>query len=172
MDTGALVALANRSDTNHTAAADCLQIIAQHRLPLFVSLPTIYETHHRLLFDLGPNRARRFLEAVYDGLTNIVRTIDEDEKEARRLIDRYGALRLTLTDAVSMAVMTRLRIGACFSFDVHFLQAGYIRIPPFHLSRQNGSRGARARVLRWASILRGDAVFRFVGATRSISRWP
>jgi predicted nucleic acid-binding protein len=133
MDTGAILALADHSDPHHNDATECLQAIARHRLPVFIIVPTIYEAHRRFLFDHGQPAANYLLDAVYDGSTNIVRTVDEDEQEARRLIQRYAALEMTLTDGACMAVMTRLRIAACFSFDVHFLQAGYIRIPPFHL---------------------------------------
>ncbi len=133
MDTGAFLSLADPRDENHKPAVECLEMIEQRRLPVFVSLPTIYESHRRLLFSLGQCAAKRFFDALSDGSVAIVRPLGEDELEARRLIDRYEALALTLTDAANMAIMTRLQIAASFSFDKHFLQAGFIRIPPFHL---------------------------------------
>jgi predicted nucleic acid-binding protein len=133
VDTGALIALANPTDTYHEQAINCLEHIASYRLPVFVSIPTIYESYRRTLFDLNQEAARLFVERIYDGSVNIVRTIDEDEQEAMQLIERYAALKLTLTDAANMAVMVRLQIAASFSFDRHYLQAGFIRIPPFHL---------------------------------------
>lgn len=133
LDTGAFIALARGADTNHSAAEECLKAIDAKRLPLFVATPTIYETHRRFLYDMGRTVASTFLVRVNDGSVNIVRTTVEDEAEARILITRYYALNLTLTDAVNMAVMLRLKIAACFSFDIHFLQAGFVRIPPFHL---------------------------------------
>lgn len=134
IDTGAFLALANSRDTHHSAAFECLKSIAKYRLPIFISLPTIYESFRRILFDLGQQSARRFLDQVLDGSDNLKRTIIEDEHEARKLIQRYAALQLTLTDAANMALMIRLEIAVVFSFDRHFLQAGFIRIPPFHLS--------------------------------------
>jgi predicted nucleic acid-binding protein len=74
------------------------------------------------------------LDQVLDGSLNLARTAIEDEQEARRLIGRYAALQLTLTDSANMALMIRLGIAVVFSFARHFLQAGFIRIPPFHLS--------------------------------------
>lgn len=133
LDTSAFLALANPHDVHHVDSQDCLVLVARNRLPVFVTLPTVYEAHRRFLFDFGQLSADRFLVEVFDGTTNIVRTIEDDEAEARRLIDRYAALALTLTDAVNMAVMVRLSIAAAFSFDRHYLQAGFIRIPPFHL---------------------------------------
>jgi predicted nucleic acid-binding protein len=102
-------------------------------LPVFVSIPTIYESHRRFLFDLGHVAARHFLHQIYDGSVNIVRPSDQDELGARRLLDRYAGLNPTLTDTANMAIMTRLGIAVAFSFDRDYLNAGFIRIPPFHL---------------------------------------
>jgi len=133
IDTGALLALADSKDIHHLSASDCLKSIAEHRLPVFISIPTIYESQRRILFDLGQQVATQFLDQIYDGSLNIERTVNEDEQEARALIKKYTALKLTLTDAANMAVMMRLGIAMVFSFDRHFLQAGFIRIPPFYL---------------------------------------
>jgi predicted nucleic acid-binding protein len=133
IDTGALLALVSPRDSNHQQAIACLNKIKDHRLPVFVSLPTIYESHRRFLFDFGYTVAVRFLHEIHDGSINIVRTVEEDEQEAMRLVTRYEALKITLTDGVNMAVMVRLGIATSFSFDRHYLQAGFIRIPPFHL---------------------------------------
>lgn len=133
IDTSALVALISGGDSHHDDAVACLTAIASHRLPLIVTLPTVYEGYSRLLFDVGPRSADTLLDQMFGGGVNLIRTVDPDEAEARRLIARYADLRLTLVDAVNMAVMTRLSIAACFSHDRHYLQAGFIRIPPFHL---------------------------------------
>jgi uncharacterized protein len=133
MDTGAFLALMNSQNRNHENAVQCSYEIAKHRLPLFVPLPVIYESYKRLLFDMGQAQARRFLKSILSGQYNVVRTVEEDEKTADALIERYKDLGLTLTDATSMALMTRLGIAKSFSFDQHFLQAGFIRVPPFYL---------------------------------------
>lgn len=133
IDTGALLALADPKDNNRQQAIACLNTIKDHRLPVFVSLPTIYESHRRFLFSLGQVAAAHFLQNIYDGSVNIVRTVEDDEQEGIRLIERYEELRITMTDAVNMAVMIRLGMAVSFSFDRHYLQAGFIRIPPFHL---------------------------------------
>ena len=132
-DTGAILALANSRDRNHGVAEDCLRSIHSYRLPIYAPLPIIYETHKRLLFDLGPASSKRFLDSVRNNSVIVIRTIVEDEQEAKLLIERYQDLRITLFDAVSMAIMLRVGIAVSFSFDRHFLQAGFIRIPPFHL---------------------------------------
>jgi predicted nucleic acid-binding protein len=133
VDTGAFIALADSRDVNHQDAIDCLAKINAFRFPVFVPLPIIYETQKRLLFDLGQGAAARFLDSIFDGSVAVIRTVDSDETEAKTLITRYLDLKLTLTDAVCMAIMRRLGIAASFSFDRHFLQAGFIRVPPFHI---------------------------------------
>src|SRR5208283_2802331 len=82
IDTGALLALASSTDSHHVEADECLRAIASLRLPLYLSVPTIYETQRRMLFDLGQTPANRFLGGAYDGTINILRTEDQDEQSA------------------------------------------------------------------------------------------
>lgn len=133
IDTGAILSLRNARDVHHIDAVECIEAVAGRRLPLFIAIPTIYETQRRILFDMGAAAALDFLNNVFDGSMNVVRNEDADEQEARRLIGRYADLKLTLTDAANMAIMDRIGISTVFSFDAHFLLAGYLRIPPFHL---------------------------------------
>jgi len=133
VDTGALFAIANKADRFHQMAVDCLKLISNHRLPVFISLPTIYETQRKILFECGHDRSLEFLRSMFDGSVNVERTEMEDVKSAINIIEKYQDSGLTLTDAANMAVMLRLQIGVIFSFDKHFLQIGFIRVPPFHL---------------------------------------
>jgi predicted nucleic acid-binding protein len=133
IDTGALLAQANKKDEHHQEAVECFEKIAKLHLAMYISLPTIYETQRRFLYDLTRGTSDRFLMGVFDGKTNILRTEAADEVAAVDLISRCASFDLTLTDAVNMALMDRIGIGAAFSFDNHFLQAGFIRIPPIHL---------------------------------------
>jgi predicted nucleic acid-binding protein len=133
IDTSILLALANPQTNKDDETIECLDKIRNRHLPIFVSVATILESHRRFLFDFGRMAAARFIENIYDGSVNIIRLIEEDEHEAKRLLSRYEGLGMTISDAVNMAVMTRLGIAVSFSYDRHFLQAGFIRIPPFHL---------------------------------------
>ena len=132
IDTCALIAISNPRDKYHTEASECLQQIAEVHYPIYITIPTIHETHRKILFDQGQAVGQQFLVSVFDGSLNIERTIAEDEEYAISLISKYTDQTLTLTDAVSMAVMVRLRIATVFSFDSHFLQVGFNRIPPFN----------------------------------------
>lgn len=131
LDTGALLALANSNDGHHAEATNCLNEIARQRLPVCVTLTTISETYSRILFDLGQEKARFFLSQIYDGSIEIIPTTVEDEGAARQLIEDYLYLKLTFFDALTMAVMNRLQIRRVFSFDRHFIEAGFSRMPPY-----------------------------------------
>lgn len=133
LDSGALIAAQNPRDEHHQSAHECLRKIAAHRLPVFAPSPAVYETHRLLLFRLGRAGAREALQNILDGSVTIVPQELVDEERALQLLDRYSDVDLTLTDAVSMAIMERLRIATCMSFDHHFSLSGFIRIPPFHL---------------------------------------
>ena len=132
IDSGAFIALADRTDRYHADALECLTRISAHRLPIYAPSPVIFETHRKLLHQIGYWAALRFLRSAYDGSVNIVRPVSGDEMSARALVERYESMALTLSDAASMAIMTRLGIGVCFSFDYDFVNAGFLRIPPFH----------------------------------------
>jgi predicted nucleic acid-binding protein len=130
VDTGILLAMANPGDSRHDEATQCMATVSARGLPIFVSLPTIYETHRRILFDVGIPRAREFLGSIFDGSTLIVAPDIGDEEHAIAWIDRFSDQCLTLTDAVNMAILARMRLSAVMSFDVHFLIGGFLRVPP------------------------------------------
>ncbi len=54
----------------------------------------------------------------------MVRAEEVDEDAARAIIYRYTDKDFTFADAVSFAVVKRLRVGKAFTFDGHFGQYG------------------------------------------------
>jgi len=130
-DTCALEAIADPRDKYHGAASQCLSEFRRLAYPFYVTTLTIAETHRRLLYKphLGFLSALRFLEGVYDGSTNIVRLLEEDELQAVQYIKRFKDHKLTITDTISMAVMKRLGLRKVFSFDWHFTLLGFQVIP-------------------------------------------
>jgi len=73
---------------------------------------------------LGRHYALRFLDNVYGSTTSIVRVSEVDEVTARAILRQYSDKDFSLTDALSFAVMQRLRIDEAFSFDADFAQFG------------------------------------------------
>jgi predicted nucleic acid-binding protein len=130
MDTSAYVGFVER----RSDALACSTSLWSRRFPRYVTSPIIAETHRRLLFKHGYQAAARFLTAVYGSDTTIVRPTEVDEDEAVRLVRKYSDLRLTLCDALTMAVMSRLRISRVFTYDHrHFLPVGLVPVPPLDI---------------------------------------
>lgn len=130
LDTGALLALSSSRDKYHYQAKEGLERLTKDRFPLYITIPTIYETQRRLLLDLGIKASSRFLKTIFDGSIRIERTSHDDDMAAKDLTEKYSYIPLTLTDAVNMTVMMRLGILKIFSFDAHFLQVGFLIVPP------------------------------------------
>jgi len=130
-DTGALEAIVDSRDRYHTQAAQCLERLKTLAYPFYVTPLIIAETQRRLLYkpELGIPVATRFLEGMYEGFAQIIRSNEEDERQALVYIQRYADQKLTLTDAVSMAVMKRLGLRYVFSFDWHFTLLGFQMLP-------------------------------------------
>jgi predicted nucleic acid-binding protein len=130
LDTGALIALSNSRDKYHLPAKNSLDRLVSDRFPLYITIPTIYETQRRLLLDLGIKASSKFLTNIFDGSINIEKTSTDDDMAAKTLTEKYSYMPLTLTDAVNMTVMIRLGIAKIFSFDEHFIRVGFLIVPP------------------------------------------
>lgn len=132
LDTGALIALINSKDVHHAEAQDCIQLIERLNLPVFVSNVTIIETHKRILFDISYSRALKFLNDIYDESVNILRLNKDDEREAKRIIQKFSDHVISFADAVNFAIMKRIGIAKAFAFDKDYTIVGFDRIPPYY----------------------------------------
>jgi predicted nucleic acid-binding protein len=133
IDTGAYLALYYSEDNFRKEALECRDAILAHNLQTFVSVPTVYETHNRILQKVNRLEGLRFLAGMLELPAMQVEATREDETKARQILEQFDWLDLSLTDAANMAIMLRLGIGVAFSFDRHFMEANFIKIPPFHL---------------------------------------
>lgn len=129
-DSSALVALAIGEDAHHADAVVCLSTVLAERLPAAVAVPTIYEAHRRILQLAGTMVARSFLRRFGDGSLELIDGGGNTYDGALRILDAYPHIALTLTDAVSVAIMLDRGIGSIFSFDDDFLRVGVLRVPP------------------------------------------
>lgn len=130
LDSGALIALQDPTDQWHQEANECLREIARRGAPVIVIVAVIAETHRRLLHKQGAAEAKRFLDSIYDGTVNVLRAGKADEDDAATIVGRYLDAGISYTDALSMAVMKRERIGSAFTFDHHFSVVGFNKVPP------------------------------------------
>jgi predicted nucleic acid-binding protein len=135
LDTSALEAIVDKQDAHNKEATQCLFRLRDLSYPLYITNLTIAETHRRLLYkpQFDNRLSFSFLENIYDGSVNIIRVAEADEVRAISYIERFKDQKLTVTDAVSMAVMIRLGLRKIFSFDWHFTLLGFEIIPPLFL---------------------------------------
>ncbi len=86
----------------------------------------VAESHALLLARIGADFARRWLAT---NVWTIDRVTEEDEGEARQIIQRYTDKTFSYADATSLAVMKRRAIKTAFAFDPHFRQYGFQLLP-------------------------------------------
>jgi len=130
VDTGAWVALADRDDAHHLKAASIYPTLLKTQRRLITSNLVIAESYILILNELGHQAAIHYLEAIKTSPRILKIYSNEDlESEAEELLIRYSDQDFSYADAVSFAIMKREKIKKAFSFDSHFLTAGFINIP-------------------------------------------
>jgi predicted nucleic acid-binding protein len=130
VDTSALFALVIREDKHHAVATQFVRQLVSERLPVAVALPTLYEAHRLILQKRDPTDARAFLENYGGGALEVIEAGKVEYAAALEILDHYLYVKLSLTDAVSVAIMLARGIGSIFSFDDDFLRVGVRRVPP------------------------------------------
>jgi len=121
VDTSAIYALIDRDDRNHRAARAGLERLRKRRDEPLITNFILAECHALLLARLGPDIARRWLTTM---AWAVERSSADDEDAAREILLSHIDKSYSYTDAVSFAVMRRLRIRSALAFDRHFVQFG------------------------------------------------
>jgi predicted nucleic acid-binding protein len=125
VDSGAFGAFSMKRDVNHMIAAEIAAIIvATDRFTVTTNF-IIAETHALVLSRVNRVAALATLEIIESGTKLIERVSEEDELQARAILERYDDKSFSYTDATSFAVMVRLGLKDVFTFDRHFAQFGF-----------------------------------------------
>jgi predicted nucleic acid-binding protein len=129
VDTGAWLALVDKSDKHHESAAHILRDLHDRCLLLTTNL-IVAESYVLILRSLGHEAAIAFLDSI-EGSPRTTKVLSDEPLElaAGEILRRYRDQDFSYTDAVSFAVMKRQGIARAFCFDKHFLAAGFIVIP-------------------------------------------
>jgi uncharacterized protein len=114
VDTGPLVAAANRNDTHHRASA---QALAAAPPPRLVPGMVIAEVAYLLARDAGSLVEARFLRSFKTGFLAIVSPTADDLTRAAELVEQYADLPLGTTDACVIALAERLNITELATLD-------------------------------------------------------
>jgi predicted nucleic acid-binding protein len=130
LDAGYVIALEASDDQNHKAAS-------QHWRKLLKSSPQLMTTSY--VFDelvTFFNSRGRHEKAVEVGInliqTNSIELIHVDEAmfyEGWEYFQKHGDKKYSLTDCVSFVVMKQRGIKSALTFDRHFAQAGFEKLP-------------------------------------------
>jgi len=118
VDSSAIVALVDRDDASHEAAVAAYQELVAADYKFFTTNYALAEAFDLLQAGLGSDVARQWLR---DSLLAVYHADEQDLAKARRMIARAGNRRLSLTDAIGLAVMERLGVTDAFAVDPDFL---------------------------------------------------
>ena len=130
VDTSFLIALESSNDQYHSVALNYWREFQQQPQPLVTTSYILDETatyfNTRGLHD----KAIEIVTAL--STSTWVQFIHVDEtlfNEGLHLFRQAEDKRYSLTDCISFAVMTNMKIETALSFEKHFEQAGFIKLP-------------------------------------------
>jgi len=118
VDTGPLVAAADRTDRHHQT---CLDLLETATGPLVTTAMVVAEAVYLLTRELGAHAEASFYDAIIDGTLTVEPLVASDWQRIRELVDRYHDLPLGGTDASLIAVAERLGATRIATLDrAHF----------------------------------------------------
>jgi len=127
-DTSFFYALAYKKDPHHKEAA---KLLSSLKVPLITSNYVFDELITILRYDFSHEVAVHYGQSIHSSkLCSITRISREDEENAWDIFLKYSDQKFSFTDCTSFAVMKRLHLREVACFDVHFVTAGFIRVPP------------------------------------------
>jgi len=129
VDTSALIAFADRSDTHHAL----FRRLFSEPPALLTTTLVVAEGHAWFLRRYDRTRALQFLAMIEDMKPLEVAPVGATEQVAAgKLLRRYSDQDLTLTDAAGLHVMNRHKIRSCWSTDFHLGLTGVPLIIDIH----------------------------------------
>ncbi len=119
VDSSAIVAMVDASDSTHNAAVSAYVELLGQGYKLFTTNHVIAETVDLLGAGVGPDIARRWLR---DHRLPVYHADEQDEHRAKALVISSRSPRgLSYVDAVSLVVMEKFGVADAFAVDPHFL---------------------------------------------------
>lgn len=130
LDTSAFLAWYNKGDQYHKQAHPVWLALEAEKRPLYTSNFVLDET----LTLLGRRTSYLFAaeqgEALYtSNLLTILRPSVADELASLKLFEKYADQKVSFTDCISFTLMRKIGLKRVFTFDKHFLWAGFEVIP-------------------------------------------
>jgi predicted nucleic acid-binding protein len=119
-DTGAIYALYDADDANHSA---CRQFVETNREPFLLPVVLLAEIDYLLTTRLGNEAAFEFLESIESGAFTLISLTTDDIPRCRELMVQYRDLPIGLADATVVATAERLAIQRLFTVDQRHFRA-------------------------------------------------
>lgn len=105
VDTGPLVATADRDDAHH---ADCRALLEEDDGPLVTTPLVVAEAGYLIDRQVGPDGEAALYDSIIDGTLHVEHLEATDWARERELVSRYASLHLGGTDASLVAIAERL----------------------------------------------------------------
>jgi uncharacterized protein len=128
VDTGVLLAAADRDDADHLR---CAELLRRHRGALVAPAPVIPETAWQIERHLGPRSEAGFLRLITSGELRVVDLTLSDYVRCIELIERYQDLGLGLVDASVVTVAEN--IGTTTVATLNQRDASFVPATPWPL---------------------------------------
>lgn len=113
----------------HSCAGKAMIEMHRRKIRFVTTLPVLCETHAHF-----SRRLKQKLLLINDfesnPLIHVEPVSEMDQQQAFELLRRHSDKNYSLCDALSFAVMRRLKMGRAVSFDKHFRQFGEFEIIP------------------------------------------
>jgi uncharacterized protein len=131
VDAGAWIALSDRADQHHQAAVEIYRGLLNGPSRLVTTNLVVAEAQITIRRALGHQSAMRFLNSLRQS-SRIARIYSDEAREltAEAILAQYADQDFSLADAVSFALMRQRQIVEAFTFDRHFLTAGFTILHP------------------------------------------
>jgi len=130
VDTGAWVAIADKSDQYAGEGSELYRNLILKREQLITTDLVLVETYNLLSKTIGSKATINFSNKLKSiPFLKIASVTLSDWEKALKILEKYSDKYFSFTDCTSFALMDRLKIRTAFSFDAHFAQYGFTRIP-------------------------------------------
>ena len=129
VDTGAWLALEDRSDQFHSQAIKIADSLKQKHIPWITSEYVFLETVTLIRFRVSHQAAILFGEAILQ--SRLVEVVEIDALLRQRtwqLFKQYNDKKFSFVDCSSFVLMQARNLKQVFSFDHHFDQMGFERV--------------------------------------------
>ena len=126
VDTGAFLARYLKRDQFFEKAQNQWASIRKEAIPLVTTNLVLVETATLLARRAPPDIAVARIRSIYQSRSFVIHSsASEDEMAGLDMMAHYRGQDISLTDGISFAVMRKLGITRAFTFDHHFLIAGF-----------------------------------------------